>query len=61
MSDTLKTFDESISEITNNRSLDQHFNVLREVHYLNSIPELISSIDEVRELDDNSFSEEIEW
>ncbi|MDH4943662.1 hypothetical protein [Sulfurimonas sp. C5] len=61
MLETLNTFNESISDIDLDKNLDEHFNVLRELHYLNSIPELISSIHEIKELDDSSFSEEIEW
>ncbi len=61
MSDTLKKPHKSISYIEEKNNLDEDFNVLKEVHYLNSIPELISSIDEVRALDDSSYSEEIEW
>ncbi|WP_304543160.1 hypothetical protein [Sulfurimonas microaerophilic] len=42
-------------------NLSEHTNALKEVEYLNSIPNLIASIREVMELDDSDFSEEIEW
>ncbi|WP_193114444.1 hypothetical protein [Sulfurimonas marina] len=44
-----------------NENLSEHTNALKEVDYLNSIPDLVASIHEVMELDDSDFSEEIEW
>lgn len=60
MSDILNAHNVSSTDTEDTPNLE-HPSALKETEYLHSIPNLVNSILELKELDDSAFSEEIEW